>query len=85
MQLERNFGQIMYAFLLLEIIPRSLILQNIVKAFTLNFSVLMLFGFLILIILYLFGSIGYYFFNDDFKTDDGALNQSFLLTITTTI
>jgi hypothetical protein len=45
----------------------------------------MIFGFLIVIILYLFGSIGYYFFNSDFESDEGALNQSFLLTITTTI
>ncbi len=82
---RRNVGQIMCAVLLLEIIPRNILLQNIVKAFTLNFSMLMDFGFFILIILFLFGSIGYYFFNDYFLMDEGALNQSFLLTITTTI
>ncbi|CAD8068192.1 unnamed protein product [Paramecium sonneborni] len=70
------FNNYVYVILLLDIVKRSEVLKNIIKAFTGNTKNLMVFGFLGLIGLVLYGFLIKISFSDDFKDETKFASDS---------
>ncbi|CAD8058778.1 unnamed protein product [Paramecium primaurelia] len=70
------FNNYVYAILLLDIVKRSEVLQNIIKAFTENTKNLLIFGLLGLIGLVLYGFLIKLSFSEDFKDDTKFASDS---------
>ncbi|EGR29039.1 hypothetical protein IMG5_164510 [Ichthyophthirius multifiliis] len=82
---NKSEDPLVYAFLLLDIVKRSLDLQNVIAAITTNARNLLKFACLGLIILYIYAIIGYNNFKDFFNKEAGAFSDTFFLTITSVI
>lgn len=78
-------NHLLYSFLLLDIVKRSEDLQNVISSITTNVFNLIIFSLLGIIIMYIYGIIGYQSFKDDYDDANGGVSESFILTITSTI
>ncbi|KAL4442528.1 hypothetical protein ABPG74_006930 [Tetrahymena malaccensis] len=78
-------NNLIYAFLLLDIVKRSEDLQNVISSITKNALSLLKFSFLGLIIMYIYGIIGNQSFKADYQPANGTISDTFILTITSTI
>jgi len=73
-----TYSILVYSLLLLEIVKRSISLQNIIQSITQNADNLLkitLFG---LIMLLNYGIIGYLFFKDEYNKDSGAYSNNLI-------
>ncbi|EAR93160.2 cation channel family protein (macronuclear) [Tetrahymena thermophila SB210] len=78
-------NNLIYAFLLLDIVKRSEDLQNVISSITKNALSLLKFSFLGLVIMYIYGIIGNQSFKGDYQPENGTIGDTFILTITSTI
>lgn len=78
-------NNLIYCFLLLDIVKRSEDLRNVISSITKNAQNLLKFSFLGLIIMYIYGIIGYNNFKEEYDDGSGGVSSTFFLTIASTI
>lgn len=59
-------GPLVYGILLLDVVKRSASLKQIIKSITQNLRNIFIFAYLGVVVMYIYGIGGFYFFKDDF-------------------